>query len=96
MSRKIKSTDGIPSELIHQEGRHRGSLNQSVLQINGVDLVCGTKHPLCDAIVFAHMETAKGTQRWTTINREAWRKARNANCALARYHHTKQLKRDAN
>lgn len=95
MNRKIKSTDQIPSHLVHQEGRQRGSLDQDALQTTDVELHTGVIHPECDQIVYAFFNKAGNKQRWETLRQAKWRKARNANRSLTRYHRTKQLKRDA-
>ena len=93
--RKIKSTDRIPSHLIHQDGRYRGQLNQEALQLEGVELSTGFVHPECESIVYMCKYAGSNKQRWETIRQATWRKARNANRSLTRYHKTKKLKRDA-
>lgn len=84
------TTKEVPAELLHTEGKNKGSLNQDVLQINGINLVCGTVHPLCENIVFVQMDHARGRQVWTTKSRFLWRRMRNAKHTLGQYHKKKK------
>jgi len=95
MNRAIKPSDNIPANLLHASGRHKGSLNHALLQQPDADLHTGDAHPLSPNIIYVQTDRATGRQKYSTKNREEWRKARSARRSLARYHCTKVLKRDA-
>ena len=95
MNRAIKPSDNIPADLLHASGRHKGNLNHQLLQLPDAELHTGDLHPLSDSIIYVQTDRSTGKQKWSTKNREDWRKARSARRSLARYHRTKVLKRDA-
>ena len=81
------TTKEVPAELIHAEGRQRGSLNQALLQVEGITPTCGMEHPTYgERVVFVQMNHARGTQVWTTKARNEWRRLRNAKQTLGGYH----------
>lgn len=92
MNRKISTTE-VPASLLHAKGANKGHLRQDLLQLEDVDLVCGMIHPICRNIVYVQTNRVSGTQQWTTVSRNEWRKARNKQGSLAYYHRTKKLKR---
>ena len=85
MNRKISTTE-VPAFLLHAKGPNKGHLRQDLLQLEGVELVCGAIHPLCMNIVYIQTNRASGKQQWTTVSRNNWRKARNQYGSLAYYH----------
>ena len=81
------TTKEVPAELIVTEGRQRGSLNQSLLQVEDAKFKCGDSHPTYgDCVVFVQMNNVRGTQVWTTKARNEWRRLRNAKQTLGSYH----------
>ena len=92
MNRKISTTE-VPAFLLHAKGPNKNHLRQDLLQLEGVELVCGAVHPICNNIVYVQTNRVSGNQQWTTVSRNEWRKARNKHGSLAYYHRTKKLKR---
>ena len=86
MNRKISTTE-VPAFLLHAKGPNKGHLQQDLLQVQDVELVCGAIHPeFGDCLVYVQTNRVTGKQQWTTKARNDWRKARNQHGSLAYYH----------
>ena len=94
MNRKISTTE-VPAFLLHAKGPNKGHLQQNLLQLEDVELVCGAIHPLCANIVYIQTNRVTGKQQWTTISRNDWRKARNQHGSLAYYHRKRKASKSS-
>ena len=90
MNRKLRKSDNIPAELIHQDGRYKGQLNQPLLHVDSPDLKAGDPHPLSSEVLYVQTKRSTGRQTWTTKARAEWRKMSNAKRTLSSYHKNKK------